>query len=172
LGKGLFWIIGALVIASGLVYLATSINQYEEAPCPTTTTTITETITITVFTSATQTQADKLVEIEKSAGRCGVLEKPSLAIIKKEKISDEGYIVWLSYKEGTSVPCFRHVIEGDIITLLIHPPIFKINLGLERTSDICVECVGVVETIIRVGSQNRPIPEGTKIEVNGISVAV
>ncbi len=101
------------------------------------------------------------ISIVRSDGKCGDLEKPLLAFER------EGENVILRYLESANVPCYRHVIDKSVI-LERWPPIIDITLKLESTSDVCVECIGTIETVLRVG----PVPDGTEITVNGLSVTV
>jgi hypothetical protein len=102
------------------------------------------------------------ISIVSSEGRCGNLESPLLTLEKES----EGYVL-LRYLEGANVPCYRHVIDkGDILEKW--PPIIEITLKLESTSDVCVECIGIIETILRIG----PVPDGTEIVVNDLRVVV
>ena len=57
---------------------------------------------------------------------------------------------------------------GPTLILLSISPTIDITLELESTSDACVECVGLIESRIRVG----PVERGTEIVVNGIRVVV
>ncbi len=106
-------------------------------------------------------QVNPSISILECNGTCGDIREPSL------EFEREGDSVILTYREPTSVPCFRHVLEDTIIRERF-PPSIDIELGLESTQDQCIECVGVVETIIRVG----PIPAGTDVAVNGLRVVV
>lgn len=112
-------------------------------------------------TSLPDDQVNPSISILECNGSCGDILEPSI------EFEREGDLVILTYREPTSVPCFRHVIENTIIRERF-PPSIDIELGLESTSDQCIECVGVVETIIRVG----PIPIGTDVAVNGLRVVV
>ena len=101
------------------------------------------------------------ISIVNSAGSCGDLEKPLLAFERG------GQYVFLRYFESAGVPCYRHVIDKSFI-LERFPLIINLTLKLESTSDTCVECIGVIETLLRVG----PVSEGTEIVVNGLRVIV
>ena len=159
-----------LVLISSLVALALLIavvfnigidNQGRECTYATTiTVTTTETVTTTVGEGRIG------IEILSSRGMCDSQEAPSLSIIRKDSIGGE-YFVVLSYREPTNDPCYTHTL-ADTIILEKYPPIVKINLKLERTADVCVKCLGVVETLIKIG----PIPEGTEIEIGEVMVRV
>ena len=97
-----------------------------------------------------------------SDGGCGNLETPLLTL-EKEK-DREGYVL-LRYQEGANVPCYRHVIEKRVI-LEKWPPIIEITLKLESTSNVCIECIGIIETVLQIG----PVPDGTEIVVNDLRV--
>lgn len=106
-------------------------------------------------------QVNPSISILECNGSCGDLAEHT---IEFERVGD---FVLLTYREPTSVPCFRHVVEDTVIRERF-PPSIDIELGLESTDDQCIECVGVVQTIIRVG----PIPVGTDVAVNGLRVVV
>ncbi len=102
------------------------------------------------------------ISIVSSDGRCGDLEEPFLTLDKDA----DGYVL-LQYLESANVPCYRHVILEKVI-LERWPTIIKITLEFESTSEVCVECVGTIDTTLRVG----PISEGTEIIVNDLRVVV
>lgn len=110
----------------------------------------------------TKSRNEPNVTIINSTGRCGDLEKPLLSFERE----DDDYII-LKYLESANVPCNRHNIKESII-LERWPPQIEITLELESTSDVCVECIGTIETTLRVG----PVPSGTEIVVNGLRVVV
>lgn len=129
------------------------------------------TLSITpVRTTTTPSAPFREFSVLESRGICGTLEKPELSYVRV------GDYVLLIYREQADSPCYRHTMP--IVTeLTIWPPIIVITLNLERTSDICVKCVGVIETILRVGPLRGPgnvttVPDGTKIDVNGLEVVV
>ncbi len=101
------------------------------------------------------------VSILECDGRCGDLAEPVLML---ERDGDDAIV---TFQESAGVPCFRHVIS-QVFILERLPPIIDITLELESTSDACVECVGLIESRIRVG----PVERGTEIVVNGIRVVV
>ena len=101
------------------------------------------------------------VSILECDGRCGDLAEPVLML---ERVGDDAIV---TFQESAGVPCFRHVIS-QVFILERKPPIIDITLQLESTSDACVECVGLIESRIRVG----PVERGTEIVVNGIRVVV
>jgi len=168
------WIGLAAIVAItfiGLLYVSV---PEEPAGSTNVCTTVTETITVTRIVTVTSitTPSAGYASIIDSSGRCGTLEKPILKIVEKKPVNEEnGYVVTILYSEQTSVPCYRHVIENSYL-LKRYPPIVEISLKLESTSDVCIECVGVVETLIKIGSRDNPIPEGTEIKVNGLVVVV
>ncbi len=172
--KAISWVAIASVVALafiGLFYTTTLGNlTNKEQVCATVT--HTETVTITVTQVLTLFNPSNHVQIVDSSGRCGVQEKPKLEIVDKKPVNGGGgYVVVVLYSEPTSVPCYRHVLDSMYV-LKRYPPIVEISLRLEATSEICVECVGVVNTLIKIGSSDNPIPEGTEIRVNGLSVVV
>ncbi len=112
-------------------------------------------------TSVPDDQVNPSISILECNGSCGDILEPSI------EFERDGDLVIITYREPTSVPCFRHVIEDTIIRERF-PPSIDIELGLESTQDQCIECVGFVETIIQVG----PIPAGTDVAVNGLRVVV
>ncbi len=101
------------------------------------------------------------VSILECDGRCGDLAEPVLML---EMDGDDAI---LTFQESAGVPCFRHVIS-QVFILERKPPIIDITLELESTSDACVECVGLIESRIRVG----PVESGVEIVVNGVRVVV
>ena len=101
------------------------------------------------------------VSILECDGRCGDLAEPVLMLER------EGDDAILTFQESAGVPCFRHVIS-QVFILERKPPIIDITLELESTSDACVECVGLIESRIRVG----PVESGVEIVVNGVRVVV
>jgi hypothetical protein len=104
---------------------------------------------------------EPMITIVRSEGRCGDLEKPLLSFER------EGEYILLKYLESANVPCNRHIID-ETVTLEKWPPIIEITLELESTSDVCIECIGTIETTLQVG----PVPTGTEIVVNGLRVIV
>jgi hypothetical protein len=101
------------------------------------------------------------VTIVSSNGRCGDLENPLLTFER------DGEYVLLRYLESANVPCYQHILDETVI-FEKWPPTIEITLKLETTSDVCVECIGTIETILQVG----PVPDGTEIIVNGLRVVV
>jgi len=169
------WFVVASLLAAaftGLIYLTTQENPADGKDACTAVTN-TETITVTVTqTITTYVTTPTNIVIEDSSGRCGSQEKPKLEIVDKKPVNNgEGYIVVIAYSEQTNVPCYRHVVENIYVSPR-NPPVIVVNLKLEPTSEICIQCVGVVETLIRIGSAGEPIPEGTEIRVNGLAVVV
>jgi len=79
----------------------------------------------------------------------------------------DGEYVLLRYRESASVPCYRHVIVETLILDRL-PPLIDVKLRLEPTSDICVECIGVIETTLRVG----PVASRAEISVNNLRITV
>ena len=101
------------------------------------------------------------VSILECDGRCGGLAEPVLML---ERDGDDAI---LTFQESADVPCFRHVIS-QVFILERKPPIIDISLELESTSDACDDCVGLIESRIRVG----PVERGVEIVVNGVRVVV
>ena len=86
-------------------------------------------------------QRKGLVELVSSFGKCGYQEGPSLSVIVK------GSYAYANYSLGHANPCAKFVlrgykIEGNRIT---------IELGMEETADICVQCVGVIYANFVIG---------------------
>ena len=163
----------ASIIVLGYLYLSGEITSINNG-CTTTTVTLTKTVTVTVYTTPSQRgYMGDFVEIVESGGECGVQEMPTLSLVRKREVGEGNeYVVWVAYREQARDPCNIHAVKGDVIILPIDPPIIRITLELQRTSEVCVQCVGVVETVIRIGSPDYPIPAGTKIEINGLSLVI
>jgi hypothetical protein len=152
----------AAVATAALVLSAVSLQMvlYRLPDMPECTTTITKTVTATVNREETG------VHVVESRGWCGVLEQPSLEIVEKIP-SGDGYIVTLVFRESASNPCHAHyLVESFMATS--YPPRLYVTLGLKATAEVCVQCVGLVETVIRTDV----LPAGTVIVVNGLSVVV
>lgn len=79
----------------------------------------------------------------------------------------DGDYAIVTFQESAGVPCFRHVIS-QVIILERDPIIVDITLELESTAEFCVECVGLIESRIRIG----PVERGIEIVVNGVRVIV
>lgn len=126
---------------------------------------LSDTCTATTITM-TRTYDSNGVNILKSVGSCGGQENPSLDIVERV-LTDGGYIVTLLYREGASSPCYKHHLAQAVVQES-YPPRVVITLELEPTSDICILCLGIVETRLLVG----PYPAGTVIDVNGLNVVV
>lgn len=109
-----------------------------------------------------KTEPSISISIVSSDGMCGDLENPLLTLEE----GSEGYVL-LRYLEPANIPCYRHVIDKSVI-LEKWPPIIEITLKLESTSDVCDQCIGIIETVLRVG----PVPDGTEIVVNGLRIVV
>jgi len=147
----------AALVLSVVSFQMVLYNVYDRT---TYTTTVTKTVTATVYGGETG------VHILESIGRCGNLERPSLEVVKKVPKGD-GFTVTLVYREGAANPCHRHyVVESRMEES--YPPRLYVALGLKAMSEVCVTCVGVVETVIRTDV----LPAGTVIVVNGLSVVV
>jgi len=174
------WWFGLLAIVLSIAALGVSVTSlYLVAPqqktdtatiTKTSTVSVTTTLTTSVWSHSTTTGPAPFVTVLESRGTCGVLEEPKLSYVRVDN-----YVI-LIYREQASVPCYRHVITSTAI-LERYPPIINITLELERTSDICVECIGVIETILRVGPLEGPgapntFPDGTDIVVNGLRVVL
>lgn len=161
-----FWgVLLATALASAsltisLINIYSPLSQRTVTITCTTTQTITETTTYIVTTSTTQL-TEPTITIVSSDGRCGDLDEPLLTFTR------EGEYVLLRYLEATSVPCYRHVVVKSVV-LERWPPIIDITLELESTSEVCVECVGIIETTLRVGL----VPDGVEIVVNGLRVVM
>ena len=98
------------------------------------------------------------VEILKSQGKCGV------SAAELSLMAFNGDYALVRFREPATVPCFQHVIAG----VEYSPGKVRITLKLQRTSEICVQCVGVIETELRIG----PVAPGTEITVNNMSIKV
>ena len=61
----------------------------------------------------------------------------------------------VTFQESAGILCFRHVISQVFIRER-KPAIIDITLELESTSDACVECLGLIESRIRVGPVALP----------------
>ena len=98
------------------------------------------------------------VKISSSAATCGVAQGLKLTV-------GVGYNeLLIIVREGAPDPCYRHKLQW--YELDMDKRILSIALDLERTSQICVQCLAVVETKIRAG----PLPEGEwTVIVNGVS---
>ncbi len=101
------------------------------------------------------------VIILESRGNCG---SPVKAL---SLLGFDGEYAVIKFEESATVPCFRHVLQG-IEVIPGNPTKVKITLKLEKTSDICIQCVGVIESELKIG----PIKPGTEIIVNGVSLGV
>jgi len=163
--------IAALGVSVTSLYLVAPQQKTDTATITTTSTvTMTTTLTTSVWWHSTTTGPAPFITVLGSRGTCGVLEEPELSYVRINNY------VLLIYREQASVPCYRHVITSTAI-LERYPPIINITLELERTSDICIECIGVIETILRVGPLEGPgapntFPDGTEIVVNGLTVVL
>jgi len=163
--------IAALGVSVTSLYLAAPQWKISTATSTTTSTAIvTTTLTTSVWSRSTATGPAPLVSVLGSRGACGVLETPEISYVRADDY------VLVIYREQASVPCYRHVITRSVV-LERWPPIIDISLNLERTSDICVECLGVIESVLRVGPLQgsdgaMTIPNGTDIVVNGLRVIV
>jgi hypothetical protein len=160
--------VAALVLSAVSFQLALS-GMSGRSDAVTCTTTITSTITITrtVTTTGDGSGGADIVDVAESLGSCGEMERPSLKVVERFP-SGDGFTVTLVYRENAPNPCNRHyVVESFFLTS--HPPQLHITLGLKATSAVCIQCLGVVETVIKV---RTVLPAGTVIVVNGLSVAV
>ena len=103
------------------------------------------------------------VSILECEGRCGGLAEPVLML---ERDGDDAI---LTFQESAGGPCFRHVIS-QVFILERKLSIIDITLELEAISDSapCRDCVGLIESRIRVG----PVESGVEIVVNGVRVVV
>gem|GEM_PF-1770021 len=157
--------VAALVLSAfslQLILFGTS-ERSNDVTC---TTTITNTITITkTVTSGGPSGAD--VVIFQSWGSCGQVGRPSLELVKRVP-SGDGFTVILVYRENAPNPCNRHyIVESFFLTS--YPPQLHITLGLKATSETCIQCLGVIETMIEVRTS---LPAWTVIVINGLSVTV
>ncbi len=152
----------AIVVAIAVAALALSVASFQIALYS-----VSEGRTYTTTVTKTVDRDGALgITIVESVGRCGQVESPSLKVVGIEKKGD-GLIVTLVYRESVPNPCYRHHVIESILTLS-HPPTLYITLGLEATSEICIQCLGFVETKL----QTDILPAGTKIVVNGLSITV
>jgi len=101
------------------------------------------------------------VTILDSRGRCGEGE-PAVRLLE----SEGGYIV-VGFEEPVANPCHRHVIR-EVEVVPGEPSKIIVKLKLEKTSEVCVQCLGIVETRLRIG----PVEEGAVILVNGLELRV
>jgi len=96
-----------------------------------------------------------------STGRCGGGE-PELVLL-----GFDGQYAVIRFLEPTSNPCYRHVVESVRI-LQTEPATIIVKLRTEKTSEVCIQCTGIVETRLRLG----PLKAGCEIEVNGLRIKV
>jgi len=101
------------------------------------------------------------VSILESAGRCGA-GSSELSLVRYD-----GEYVEVVFKEPANTPCYSHVIKGVKISRDLHPRI-EISLELKKTSEVCIECLGIVETRLKIG----PIERGSEIVVNGLAIRI
>ncbi len=72
--------------------------------------------------------------------------------------------IFVRIREGAPNPCYRHRVEW--YELDMDRRILRIVVGLEKGTEACIQCLGVVETEIRAG----PLPEGEwTVIVDGIA---
>ncbi len=152
----------AIVVAIAVVALALSVTSFQIALYS-----ISDGRTYTTTVTKTVDRDGALgITILESVGRCGQVESPSLEVVGIEQRGD-GFIVTLVYRESVPNPCYRHHIIKSILTSS-YPPTLYITLGLEATSEICIQCLGVIETKIQIDI----LPAGTVIVINGWKVTV
>ena len=160
--------VAALVLSAVSFQLALSgmSGRSSELTC---TTTITKTVTITQTATTTSDRSGgaDIVDVAGSLGSCGQVEVPSLEVVERFP-SGDGFTVTLLYRENAPNPCNRHIVVESFL-LESYPPQLHITLGLKATSEICIQCLGVIETIIQV---RTVLPAGTVIVVNGLSITV
>ena len=73
----------------------------------------------------------------------------------------------VSFEEPVANPCYRHVIE-EVEVIQGEPLRIIVKLRLEKTSEVCIQCLGLVETRLRIGR----LSDGAVITVNGLEIAV
>lgn len=102
-------------------------------------------------------QKKGLVELVSSFGRCGYQEGPDLSVTVR------GSYAYANYSLGHANPCAKFVlrdyeVEGNRI---------KIELSMEETAEICVQCVGVIYANFVIG----PLPPGSyELCIRGVCV--
>ena len=101
------------------------------------------------------------VVVLNSTGRCGGGESELVLL------SFDGQYAVIRFIEPTSNPCYRHVVESVRI-LQTEPATIIVKLRTEKTSEVCIQCTGIVETRLRLG----PLKAGCEIEVNGLRIKV
>lgn len=157
MGKNFLVLAGVAAFAAlalGIGFSQTFVRE-DSATCTTTTTS-------TVF----YTGAVPFIQVVSSQGRCGSMDEAVLEVVEKELGSD-GYVVTLLYREAVPNPCHQHRVvkayfnDGNT-------PMLEITLEAVSTAETCIQCVGVVETLIQTG----PLPIGAVVVVNGVEAAV
>ncbi|MCS7103561.1 MAG: hypothetical protein NZ992_06750 [Candidatus Korarchaeum sp.] len=93
------------------------------------------------------TRCGPVVELISSSGRCGYQEEPSL-IVKVE-----GNFAYANYSLSYANPCGRLVLSG----YEMHGNRISVSLRIVDTSEICVQCIGVLEAELKIG----PLQEGS-----------
>ncbi len=160
--------VAAVAVSLTSLYLMAPQKAATATSTTTSTAVVTTTLTTTVWQGTTTTgPAPSLVSVLGSRGSPGMLEEPQISYIRVEDY------VLVIYREQASVPCYRHVVAETKI-LERWPPIIDITLELERTSEICIEVIAVIESVLRVGPLDGPdaMPDGTDIVVNGLRIVV
>ncbi len=88
--------------------------------------------------------------------------------------SSEGFLAYtvdgavrIIYREGAPNPCYRHRVKSFTVDPVRREVL--IELELVRTEQICIQCLGSVETVLEL----KPAPEGEwTIVVNGYSAKI
>ena len=101
------------------------------------------------------------VSILESVGSCGGGDV-GLSLVKYK----EGYAEIL-FREPANTPCHSHVIKNVKISQEGRVKV-EIELELKKTAKVCVQCLGIIETRIRIG----PLEKGSEIVVNGRSLRI
>ena len=117
--------------------------------------------TLSLQLSTQKPQAGISVSILDSRGRCGEGE-PAVKLLESE-----GEYVVVGFEEPVANPCYRHVIE-EVEVIQGEPLRIIVKLRLEKTSEVCIQCLGLVETRLRIGR----LSDGAVITVNGLEIAV
>lgn len=81
------------------------------------------------------------VELISSTGRCGYQEEPSL------DVEVDGSFAIATFRLGHANPCGRFVLSG----YSIEGNRVEVKLSVIDTSEICVQCMGVIEAKLRIG---------------------
>jgi len=101
------------------------------------------------------------VVVLNSTGRCGGGESELVLL------SFDGQYAVIRFVGPASNPCHRHVVD-EVKSLPTEPLTVVIKLRTEKTSDVCIQCTGEIETRLKLG----PLESGCEIEVNGLRIKV